>query len=310
MITKMLQGSQKDGISLISSANKLTQNVATLSGNATNQASSLEETAASIEEITGNIEQTSKKAQEMNDISMETKSSANEGKNLANDTVAAMDEINATVMEINEAISVIDQIAFQTNILSLNAAVEAATAGEAGKGFAVVAGEVRNLAARSAEAASEIKTLVENATTKADNGKQISNKMIQGFTSLENKIVDTSKLIEDVTTAAKEQTLGMRQIADAVSLLDKFTQENASIADQTNSIAKETQSIASDVVNSVDQNNFEGKDSNMKNLIKDIESSPKIEPVKVETKTSIKPRNTKKTKIKETSSGDDEWESF
>ena len=259
MITKMLQTSQKDGEALKESAQKLTHNVQTISSNATNQASSLEETAASIEEITSNIEQTNKKAQEMNAISNETKASANEGKDLANNTVKSMDEINETVMNINEAISVIDQIAFQTNILSLNAAVEAATAGEAGKGFAVVAQEVRNLAARSAEAAKDIKDLVETATQKADRGKQISASMIEGFNSLENKIVETNKLIDDVTTAAREQSLGMQQISNAVSLLDRFTQENATVADQANQIAKETNNIAKDVVENVAKNNFDGK---------------------------------------------------
>lgn len=259
MVTKMLQGSQKDGFTLQESANQLTSNMQTLSGNAISQASSLEETAASVEEITSNIEQTNKKAKQMNAISDETKNSALKGKELANDTVKSMDNINETVNNINEAISVIDQIAFQTNILSLNAAVEAATAGEAGKGFAVVAGEVRNLASRSAEAAKDIKDLVEVATQKANTGKNISSSMIEGFTKLEEKIVQTSSLIEDVTTAANEQTLGMRQISDAMGLLDKFTQENASIADETNTIAKKTNQIAQVVVENVNKNNFDGK---------------------------------------------------
>ncbi len=261
MMTQMLQDSQRDGVNLQKSSDELTQNVQTLSKNATSQAASLEETAASIDEITGNIQQTSVKAQEMLNISNETKESAQTGKNLANDTVKAMDEINETVININEAISVIDQIAFQTNILSLNAAVEAATAGEAGKGFAVVAQEVRNLAARSAEAAKEIKDLVENATTRANNGKVISTKMIEGFSSLEEKISSTNNLIDDVSNAAKEQNLGMTQIADAMNQLDKFTQENAAIADQTNDIAKGTNNIALDVVKNVEINEFDGKNS-------------------------------------------------
>ena len=259
MITEMLQGSQRDGSSLKKSANDLSSSVGTLNKNATEQAASLEETAASIDEITGNIEQTSQKAQEMLNVSTETKTSANQGKNLANDTVKAMEEINDTVQNINEAISVIDQIAFQTNILSLNAAVEAATAGEAGKGFAVVAQEVRNLASRSAEAAKEIKELVENATVRANNGKVISSNMIEGFNQLEGKIETTNSLIDDVSNAAKEQTIGMTQIADAMNQLDKFTQENAAIADRTNDIAKETNTIALEVVENVNKNNFDGK---------------------------------------------------
>jgi methyl-accepting chemotaxis protein len=259
MITKILQDNQEDGISLQTRSEELTSNVQVLNENATSQAASLEETAASIEEITGNIRQTSEKAQEMLLISSQTQESASLGKNLANKTVSSMNDINETVIAINESISVIDQIAFQTNILSLNAAVEAATAGEAGKGFAVVAQEVRNLASRSAEAAKEIKDLVESATVKANEGKKISTSMIEGFAQLEDRISNTSNLIDDVTNAAKEQNTGMAQISDAVNQLDKFTQENASIADRTNSIAKETNEIAKDIVDNVNNNNFDGK---------------------------------------------------
>ncbi len=259
MITKILQDNQEDGLMLQSKSQELSSNVEILNKNATSQAASLEETAASIEEITGNIKQTSEKAQEMLRISSETQNSANVGKELATKTVNSMEDINDTVMNINEAITVIDQIAFQTNILSLNAAVEAATAGEAGKGFAVVAQEVRNLAARSAEAAKEIKDLVENATVKANEGKSISSSMIEGFSELEEKISNTNNLIDDVTNAAKEQNTGMVQISDAINQLDRFTQENAAIADKTNYIAQETNQISKDIVENVKNNNFEGK---------------------------------------------------
>ncbi len=259
MITKILQDNQEDGVSLQDKSSELSSNVQILNTNATSQAASLEQTAASIEEITGNIKQTNEKAQEMFNISAQTQESACKGKELASKTVNAMEDINETVLNINEAITVIDQIAFQTNILSLNAAVEAATAGEAGKGFAVVAQEVRNLASRSAEAAKEIKDLVENATLKTNEGKKISTSMIEGFSVLEEKITNTSNLIDDVTNAAKEQNLGMSQISDAINQLDEFTQENAAIADKTNNIAKETNEIANDIVNNVNENNFDGK---------------------------------------------------
>jgi methyl-accepting chemotaxis protein len=256
IITKMLNQNNNDGIILESSSKELSHNVEIISRNATSQAASLEETAASIEEITSNIQHTNVKAQDMLRISFETKKSAQSGKNLASKTVVSMDEINEQVNAINEAIIVIDQIAFQTNILSLNAAVEAATAGEAGRGFAVVAAEVRNLASRSAEAAREIKLLVENATVKANEGKGISTSMIEGFIELEDKINQTNCLIDDVTNAAKEQTIGMTQIAEAVNQLDKFTQENASIADKTNEIARNTNTIALDVVKVVREYKF------------------------------------------------------
>jgi len=259
MITKILQDNQNDGESLQKRSEELTSNVNILNQNANSQAASLEETAASIEEITGNIRQTSEKAHEMLAISGKTQNSANIGKDLATKTVKSMDDINETVIAINDSISVIDQIAFQTNILSLNAAVEAATAGEAGKGFAVVAAEVRNLASRSAEAAKEIKDLVESATIKANEGKKISSSMIEGFNELEARIEETSHLIDDVSNAAQEQNTGMTQISDAVNQLDKFTQQNASVADRTNTIAMETNKIAKDTVAKVRENDFDGK---------------------------------------------------
>jgi methyl-accepting chemotaxis protein len=151
-------------------------------------------------------------------------------------------------MNINEAITVIDQIAFQTNILSLNAAVEAATAGEAGKGFAVVAQEVRNLASRSAEAAKEIKDLVEDANLKANEGKNISAEMIHGYQELNTHINETLHLIENVSSASKEQMTGIEQINDTVTMLDRVTQENANEANQVRAIANDVSSMAKDLV--------------------------------------------------------------
>jgi len=259
MITDMLMTNQENGLELQSGSTELSSSTGILNNNATSQAESLKETAASIVEITNNIEQTSIKSQKMLKISHDTKTSANEGKDFANETVSAMDEINDTVNAIKDSISVIDQISFQTNILSLNAAVEAATAGEAGKGFAVVAQEVRNLASRSAEAAKEIKDLVEDAINKANKGKNTSQKMIEGFNQLEDNITKGSELISDVTASAKEQTQGMTKIANSIHHLDKFTQENAAVADRTNKISQTTHDISMTIVNHVNENSFDGK---------------------------------------------------
>ena len=171
-----------------------------------------------------------------------------------------MDEINTQVNAINEAITVIDQIAFQTNILSLNAAVEAATAGDAGKGFAVVAQEVRNLASRSAEAAKEIKELVLNATTKANQGKNIAENMIDGYRQLNENIKQTIDLITDIEMASKEQLVGIEQINDAVNQLDQQTQQNANIASQAHDVAIKTDEISKLIIVKANEKKFIGKD--------------------------------------------------
>jgi methyl-accepting chemotaxis protein len=215
-----------------------------LSTNANQQAASLEETAAAIEEISANIQSSVSSVNQMANLADDVNNSAIEGMNLANKTAQSMDEINTEVTAINEAITVIDQIAFQTNILSLNAAVEAATAGEAGKGFAVVAGEVRNLASRSAEAANEIKALVESAAKKAQIGKEISTNMINGYENLSLKINDTKNMIDIVSNASIEQSRGIKQINDTVSTIDINTQEIAKESSNIDGLANEVQALS------------------------------------------------------------------
>ncbi|WP_226813966.1 methyl-accepting chemotaxis protein, partial [Aliarcobacter butzleri] len=187
-ITQMLVENKSNGLTLRESSDILLANVDKLNISSNEAAASLEETAAALEEVTSNIRNNTQNIAQMAKLSSEVTTSANLGEKLANETTVAMDEINNQVHLINDSISVIDQIAFQTNILSLNAAVEAATAGEAGKGFAVVAQEVRNLASRSAEAAREIKAIVENATNKANQGKSIATNMIEGYKELNQNI--------------------------------------------------------------------------------------------------------------------------
>ena len=196
----------------------------------------------------------------MSNLASDVTQSASKGEALANQTTQAMNEIDEEVNAINE---VIDQIAFQTNILSLNAAVEAATAGEAGKGFAVVAQEVRNLASRSADAANEIKALVQKATGKANDGKKIADEMISGYTALNESISKTIDLIKDVEMASKEQLTGIEQINDAVNSLDQQTQQNAMIASQTHDAAIEIDKTAQLVLSSANEKEFLGKNEVM-----------------------------------------------
>ncbi len=227
-----------------------------LSNSSNAQAAALEQTAAAIEEILSTIKQSSQNATKMAELAQEVTNSSKVGETLANRTSDAMSDITQEVNAINDAITVIDQIAFQTNILSLNAAVEAATAGEAGKGFAVVAQEVRNLASRSADAANEIKTLVQNATTKAQSGQKISQEMIEGYNNLNQNITATITLIEDVAKAAQEQQNAMSQISDTVNELDKTTQKNASVASKINTMSHENEGLAQSLQTAVNRTSF------------------------------------------------------
>ncbi|MCG3692222.1 methyl-accepting chemotaxis protein [Aliarcobacter butzleri] len=234
----------QNGHLLEKNSTTMNKSVESLAAKANEQAASLEQTAAALEEITSITKNNTQNASKMANLSNDVKNSVILGEKLANQTNLSMDEINIQVTAINEAISVIDQIAFQTNILSLNAAVEAATAGEAGKGFAVVAQEVRNLASRSAEAAREIKDLVENATSKANQGKRISDEMSKGYDNLNKLISETIDIIKDVSVASNEQLQGIEQINDAISMLDRVTQENAHEATKVANIANETLQMA------------------------------------------------------------------
>ncbi|MCG3658299.1 methyl-accepting chemotaxis protein [Aliarcobacter butzleri] len=303
-ITQMLIDNKTNGLTLGKSSSELLLNVDKLNLSSNEAAASLEETAAALEEITSNVRNNTQNIAQMAKLSSEVTKLANDGENFANQTTVAMDEINNQVNLVNEAISIIDNIAFQTNILSLNAAVEAATAGEAGKGFAVVAQEVRNLASRSAEAAQDIKTIVENATIKANQGKQIATNMIGGYKELNHSISQTINLINDIQNASKEQLSGIEQINDAVTQLDRQTQQNASIATQTQDIAIVADEIAKLVVSDVDAKEFVGKD---KVKGKDVNKSKEFKNNHKE-ESLDSPFITKKSSKRSEQS--DEWENF
>ncbi|MGJ0344869.1 methyl-accepting chemotaxis protein [Aliarcobacter cryaerophilus] len=265
-IVKMLKNNLQNGMTLEKSSQILIKNVDILNLSSNSAAASLEQTAAALEEINATVINNTNNVVQMSKYSNEVNNSAKKGQEMAKNTATAMEDITNQVMNINEAILVIDQIAFQTNILSLNAAVEAATAGEAGKGFAVVAQEVRNLASRSAEAAKEIKNIVEMATLKTNEGKEISNLMISGYKELLDNIEKQAVMIREISNSSKEQESGISQINNAVNQLDQQTQQNASIASKTQDIALQTDTLSKEIVKEVLEKRFLGKNEIIDNI--------------------------------------------
>ena len=314
--THLLCENKSNGLSLQNSSEVLLSDVSALNQSSNKAAASLEETSAALEEITANVRANNQTIVNMTSFANELNNSAEKGEDLASKTTQSMDEIDTQVTAINDAITVIDQISFQTNILSLNAAVEAATAGEAGKGFAVVAQEVRNLANRSAEAAKEIKGLVENASAKANEGKNISLEMIKGYKNLNENVKNTIELISNIETSSKEQLLGIEQINDTLNALDQQTQKNAAVASNTELVAQETQSIARLVVSNADEKEFKGKDSvQAKSFSKKINqnntSTDEINTgIEARSVAQASPLSKNTGRIKDNSNSKDEWESF
>ena len=216
-------------------AEKISQSNLSLSKRSESQASSLEETAASVQQITATIQQNANHIVKANELAEKAKQKAREGGEIINATIIAMTEINKSSRKIADIIGVIDEIAFQTNLLSLNAAVEAAHAGEQGRGFAVVAAEVRNLAQRSATAAKEIKTLIQDSATKVEEGTRLVNQSGETLDKIVSASEKVNDIIEDIAASTKEQSSGIHQINRSVAQIDDMTQQNAVLAEEASS---------------------------------------------------------------------------
>ena len=209
-----------------------------LSSRTENTASNLQQTASSMEELTGNVRQSADAARQANQLASGAASAAQRGEDIVSQVVSNMSEIDNASRKITEIITVIDGIAFQTNILALNAAVEAARAGEQGRGFAVVAGEVRSLAQRSANAAKEIKTLINASSEKVESGsklvKDAGSSMLEILTSVQR----VSDIIGEITAASAEQSQGIGTVNQSVNELDQMTQQNAALVEQSAAAAE------------------------------------------------------------------------
>ena len=203
-----------------------------LSARTEQQAASLAQTAASMEQLTATVTGNAENARQAAQLAHEATSTAHKGGTLTRSVVETMSDIASQSKKIGDITSVIDGIAFQTNILALNAAVEAARAGEQGRGFAVVAGEVRNLAQRSAQAAKEIKTLIEDSISRVDQGSGLVASAGSTMEEIVQSVTRVNDIINEIASASDEQRRGIEQVAQAVSQMDQVTQQNAALVEE------------------------------------------------------------------------------
>jgi methyl-accepting chemotaxis protein len=325
VVATVRQGS--DGVATASA--EIAQGNQDLSSRTESQASALEQTAASMEELGSTVHQNADNARKANQLALNASSVAVRGGDVVAQVVHTMKEINESSRKISDIISVIDGIAFQTNILALNAAVEAARAGEQGRGFAVVASEVRSLAGRSADAAKEIKHLINASVERVEQGTSLVD---QAGTTM-HEVVDSIKRVTDImgeiSAASQEQSSGVAQVGEAVTSLDQTTQQNAALVEEMAAAASSLKSQAQDLVHTVAVFNLGANEGLVRTTVRSANpqsiafsggerrapAAPPAKPMPKARKPHVvkpmplpKPEETAKVPV--AAGGDDEWETF
>ncbi|WP_413436800.1 methyl-accepting chemotaxis protein [Sulfuriferula sp. GW1] len=282
---------------------------ADLSARTESQASSLEETASSMEELTSTVKQNAENARQANQLVVSASDVAVKGGKVVGQVVDTMTSIKDSSRKIADIISVIDGIAFQTNILALNAAVEAARAGEQGRGFAVVAAEVRNLAQRSAGAAKEIKSLIEDSVDKVDVGGKLVDEAGKTMEEIVNSVKRVTDIMSEIAAASQEQSSGIEQVNQAVGQMDEATQQNAALVEQAAAAAESLQDQAAKLAQAVSVFNLgtgsqtsHSQQMDIPVLHNQVKPQPKAAPVRA----AAKP----KKMVAGGGSSSDEWEEF
>jgi methyl-accepting chemotaxis protein len=241
-IHAVAEGLQSGAIQIASAAQEISESTNVLAQNSSEQAAAVEETSSSCEELTSMVRSNVENANKANDLAVNTNKSAEKSQGEMQNLVKAMNEIQESSKQVAQIVKSIDEIAFQTNILALNAAIEAARAGEAGAGFAVVADEVRNLAQRSATAARETSSQIEQSVLRAERGAVLCTRVAESFAQITSETFNMSALISSINSAGQEQDRGVSQISTAMSQIDKATQAAAAQAEENASTVEELSS--------------------------------------------------------------------
>jgi methyl-accepting chemotaxis protein len=237
-LKNVLQQIRERTLTIQHNGDEMLQSSNDLSRRTESQAASLEQTAAAVEEITITVKSSAERAREANQAVNRTRQSADSSGTVVSNAVAAMGRIEDASKKIEQIIEVIDDIAFQTNLLALNAGIEAARAGEAGKGFAVVAQEVRELAQRSADAAREIKGLINQSSNEVETGALLVQQAGEVLSEISGQIVDVSKHVETIATAAQDQSSALHEVNSSVNQMDQMTQQNAAMAEESSAASQ------------------------------------------------------------------------
>ncbi len=219
-------------------AEQVSSGSADLSSRVQEQASALEETSATMHQMAAAVQANTANARKVADLAHQVQNQSSDGVQVMQQTIAAMQAIQDSSNQISEIVSLIDGIAFQTNLLALNAAVEAARAGEHGRGFAVVASEVRALAGKSADAAKDIKGLIENSINRIENGTRLANKSGEMLGGISHSVEQVAGMIEEIATSSHEQSVGIAQVHQAITQIDAVTQQNSALVEQTTAAAE------------------------------------------------------------------------
>ena len=243
-IHEVLLKVQSSAANVAESSAEIAQGNNDLSARTEQQASSLEETAASVEQLAGTVKENAGNARQANELAASAQEVARKSGAVVAKVIETMTSINSSSNKIVDIISVIDGIAFQTNILALNAAVEAARAGEQGRGFAVVATEVRNLAQRSAAAAKEIKTLIDDSVGKVATGSKLVDEAGLTMQLVVDSVERVTSIMAEITVATEEQSQGIAQVNEAIGQMDGVTQQNAALVEQAAAAAESLQDQA------------------------------------------------------------------